>query len=192
MTHGVPLLHLSLHASLILIRNYLHLSAIGWLAGIMKSQECAWPLWRTKCIFHALLEEHHFWNHRKKLEGRLLMVKSQFMPTDKSLSESQYLNKLLHAIQAQLLPEDDHHTTMVGYNAEERSQAELLETGANKLLARSLQLTDVTNGFLELLYVRNEIQAVNLKKAAYLVSCVMKHSVVLDLNSTIHKCIYNY
>ncbi|KAJ0964079.1 hypothetical protein J5N97_029201 [Dioscorea zingiberensis] len=91
------------------------------------------------------------------------------------------MEEILLAIRTQLKSD----SVVIGYIAREAPEGKLLETWSEKLRSSGFQLSDVTNGFLELFAVKDDSELTCVKKAAYLTSSVMKYFVVPKLEKII-------
>ncbi|XP_010272755.1 PREDICTED: FACT complex subunit SPT16-like [Nelumbo nucifera] len=80
---------------------------------------------------------------------------------------------------------DGHESPVIGYIVKEAPEGNLLEIWAEKLRNSGFQLGDVTNGFSDLFAVKDSTELMNVKKAAFLTSSVMKHFVVPKLEKII-------
>lgn len=94
------------------------------------------------------------------------------------------MDAIFRAIQDQS-KSNGHDTPVVGHIAREAPEGNLLETWTEKLKNTQFQLSDVTNGFSDLFAVKDTIEIMNVKKAGYLTSSVMKHFVVPKLERVI-------
>ncbi|KAL5580411.1 hypothetical protein UlMin_012853 [Ulmus minor] len=74
---------------------------------------------------------------------------------------------------------------VVGYIAREAPEGKLLEAWIEKLKNADFELTDVTNGFSDLLAVKDNAELTNVKRAAFLTSSVMRNFVVPNLEKVI-------
>ncbi|XP_029116735.1 FACT complex subunit SPT16 [Elaeis guineensis] len=91
------------------------------------------------------------------------------------------MDEILRAVRAQ----SKSGSPIVGYIAKEAPEGKLLETWSEKLGGSTLQLTDVTPGFSGLFAVKDAIELICVRKAAYLTSSVMKNFVVPKLEKAI-------
>ncbi|XP_057531965.1 FACT complex subunit SPT16 [Amaranthus tricolor] len=74
---------------------------------------------------------------------------------------------------------------IVGYLSKEAPEGKLLELWGEKLSNSGLKLSDITNGLSDLFSVKDSGEMVNVKKAAFLSSSVMKSHVVPKLEQVI-------
>nr|GMD40658.1 FACT complex subunit SPT16-like [Ipomoea batatas] len=91
------------------------------------------------------------------------------------------MDAIFNAIHAQ----NGHDTPVVGHLAREAPEGNLLETWSEKLHNANFQLSDIASGFSDLFAVKDAAEIMNVKKAAYLTSSVMKHFVVPKLERVI-------
>ncbi|XP_010276527.1 PREDICTED: FACT complex subunit SPT16-like [Nelumbo nucifera] len=97
---------------------------------------------------------------------------------------SALMDEIFHAVHVQS-KSDGHESPVVGYIVKEAPEGNLLEIWTEKLRNSGLQLGDVTNGFSDLFAVKDNTELMNVKKAAFLTSSVMKHFVVPKLEKII-------
>ncbi|KAL6005554.1 FACT complex subunit spt16 [Asimina triloba] len=95
---------------------------------------------------------------------------------------SAQMDDIFQAIRVQSKSENG---PVVGYIAKEAPEGKLLETWTVRLKSSAFQLSDVTNGFSELFAVKDGTELINVKRAAFLTSSVMKHFVVPKLEKII-------
>ncbi|KAK1318818.1 FACT complex subunit SPT16 [Acorus calamus] len=91
------------------------------------------------------------------------------------------MDEILRVVSTQSKSDDP----VMGYIAKEAPEGKLLEMWSEKLKGSNIQLNDVTNGFAELFAVKDETELTNVKKAAFLISSVMKYFVVPKLEKVI-------
>ncbi|KAF6173262.1 hypothetical protein GIB67_026957 [Kingdonia uniflora] len=94
------------------------------------------------------------------------------------------MDEIFRAIGAQS-KSNSSQSPIVGYIAKEAPEGNLLELWAEKLKNSEFELSDVTNGFSELFAVKDSTELMNIKKAAFLTSAVMKSFVVPEVEKII-------
>ncbi|KAL5993697.1 FACT complex subunit spt16 [Asimina triloba] len=97
---------------------------------------------------------------------------------------SAQMDDIFQAIRVQSKSSDEN-SPVIGHIAKEAPEGRLLETWVEKLNASGFQLSDITSGFSELFAVKNDTELINVKKAAFLSSSVMKNFVVPKLEKII-------
>ncbi|KAJ0240913.1 FACT complex subunit Spt16 [Hirschfeldia incana] len=80
---------------------------------------------------------------------------------------------------------DGKESQVVGHIAREVPEGKLLETWAERLKNAKFQLVDITAGLSDIFAAKDGTEIINVKKAAYLASSVMKNVVVPKLEKVI-------
>lgn len=78
-----------------------------------------------------------------------------------------------------------HSTPTIGYIAKEVPEGKLLNTWSEKLKNSGLELIDITNWLSDLFSIKDSVELINIKKAAFLTASVMKNVVVPNLENVI-------
>ncbi|KDP23348.1 hypothetical protein JCGZ_23181 [Jatropha curcas] len=94
------------------------------------------------------------------------------------------MDNIFRAVHAQS-NSTNHDIPVIGYIARESPEGKLLEIWDGKLKNANCELSDVTNAFSDLFAVKDNNELTNVRKAAFLISSVMKQFVVPKLEKVI-------